>query len=63
MSLFTTNDNLRALAFYQKRGWRLAGIIPGAVDEARLQKPSIPMIGEHGIPLHDEIILHKIITN
>ncbi|TCI54131.1 GNAT family N-acetyltransferase [Exiguobacterium sp. SH1S21] len=62
MSLITTNDNLRALAFYQKRGWRLAGIIPGAVDEARLQKPSIPMIGEHGIPLHDEIILSKVIT-
>ncbi|TCI26198.1 GNAT family N-acetyltransferase [Exiguobacterium sp. SH5S13] len=63
MSLITTNDNLKALAFYQKRGWRLERIIPGAVDEARLQKSSIPMIGEHGIPLHDEIILHKIITH
>lgn len=62
LSLITTNDNLRALAFYQRRGWRLARIIPGAVDAARIHKPSIPVIGEHGIPLHDEIMLSKIIT-
>lgn len=62
LSLITTNDNLQALAFYQRRGWRLTRIIPGAVDAARLQKPSIPVIGEHGIPLHDEIVLSKIIT-
>lgn len=62
LSLITTNDNLEALAFYQRRGWRLARIIPGAVDAARLYKPSIPVIGEHGIPLHDEIMLSKVIT-
>lgn len=62
LSLITTNDNLQALAFYQRRGWRLTRIIPGAVDAARLHKPSIPVIGEHGIPLHDEIVLSKIIT-
>lgn len=62
LSLITTNDNLSALSFYQRRGWRLARIIPGAVDAARLQKPSIPVIGEYGIPLHDEIMLSKIIT-
>lgn len=62
LSLITTNDNLRALSFYQRRGWRLARIIPGAVDAARLHKPSIPVIGEHGIPLHDEIVLSKAIT-
>lgn len=62
LSLITTNDNLVALAFYQRRGWRFARIIPGAVDAARLHKPSIPVIGEHRIPLHDEIMLSKIIT-
>lgn len=62
LSLITTNDNLGALAFYQRRGWRFARIIPGAVDAARLHKPSIPVIGEHRIPLHDEIMLSKVIT-
>lgn len=62
LSLITTNDNLEALAFYQRRSWRLARIIPGAVDAARFHKPSIPVIGEHGIPLHDEIMLSKVIT-
>jgi ribosomal protein S18 acetylase RimI-like enzyme len=55
--LITTNDNLNALGFYQKRGYRLAGLFPGAVDAARAVKPSIPLTGEHGIPLHDEIML------
>ena len=31
----TTNDNLAALRFYQRRGFRLAGLRPGAVDEVR----------------------------
>lgn len=55
--LITTNDNLNALGFYQKRGFRLAMIYPGAVDIARMVKPSIPLVGESGIPIHDEIEL------
>ncbi|MGH2861143.1 MAG: hypothetical protein ACRDLT_06500 [Solirubrobacteraceae bacterium] len=27
----------------------------GAVDEARKLKPSIPEVGEYGVPLHDEL--------
>jgi ribosomal protein S18 acetylase RimI-like enzyme len=53
----TTNDNLHALGFYQKRGFGIALVRRGAVDESRLLKPSIPLIGEGGIPLHDEIAL------
>ena len=53
----TTNDNLRALGFHQKRGFRLAAVRPGAVDEARKLKPGIPLIGENNIPLRDEIEL------
>ena len=53
--LITTNDNLGAIRFYQRRGMRLVAIHPGAVDEARRLKPSIPLIGEHGIPIHDEL--------
>ena len=55
--LITTNDNLDALAFYQKRGWRLTALRPGAIHEARELKPSIPMTAENGIPIRDELEL------
>jgi GNAT superfamily N-acetyltransferase len=55
--LVTTNDNLDALRFYQRRSLRIVGVAPGAVDAARLVKPSIPEVGEYRIPLHDELTL------
>ena len=55
--LTTTNDNVDALRFYQRRGFRLAELRPGAVDRSRQQKPQIPRTGDYGIPLHDEIDL------
>ena len=55
--LTTTNDNVDALRFYQRRGFRLAELRPGAVDRARQQKPEIPRVGDYGIPLHDELDL------
>lgn len=55
--LITTNDNLHALGFYQKRGFALVAVYPGAVNESRKIKPGIPWIGMHGIPLRDEIEL------
>ena len=58
--LVTTNDNVDALRFYQRRGFRLAELHQGAVDTSRATlKPSIPEIGEHGIPLHDELVLER----
>jgi GNAT superfamily N-acetyltransferase len=59
--LITTNDNLNAIGFYQKRGFQLAAIHRGAVDEARKLKPSIPLIGNHGIPMRDEIELEMVL--
>ncbi|HEV8488739.1 MAG TPA: GNAT family N-acetyltransferase [Candidatus Limnocylindrales bacterium] len=54
----TTNDNLDALRFYQRRGFRLRALRPGAVDEARRTvKPRIAVVGDHGIPLRDELEL------
>ena len=54
----TTNDNLEALRFYQRRGFRLAALRTGAVDESRaLLKPQIGAVGEFGIPLRDELEL------
>jgi ribosomal protein S18 acetylase RimI-like enzyme len=55
--LTTTNDNVDALRFYQRRGFRLAELRPGAVDHSRERKPEIPRVGDYGIPLHDEIDL------
>lgn len=55
--LTTSNDNLRALAFYQKRGWRLVAVLRGAVDRCRERQKDVPLIGLNGIPLHDEIEL------
>ena len=58
--LITTNDNVDALRFYQRRGFRLVRIDAGAVDRAREAiKPSIPSIGDHGIPIRDELVLEK----
>lgn len=53
----TTNDNTRALRFYQRAGFRLTALRPGAVDEARKIKPGIPVIGNDGIPIRDELEL------
>jgi GNAT superfamily N-acetyltransferase len=58
--LVTTNDNLDGLRFYQRRGFRIAEVRPGAVTEARKSlKPSIPEVGNFGILLRDEIVLER----
>lgn len=53
--LITTNDNTNAIRFYQKRGFRLVGFYPNAIEESRKLKPSIPLTGEDGIPILDEL--------
>ena len=55
--LITTNDNINALRFYQKRGFELAALHRNALDLSRKLKPEIPLTGDHGIPLRDEIEL------
>lgn len=55
--LITTNDNLNAFGFYQKRGFEIAAIYRGAVNESRKIKPSIPWVGHNNIPVRDEIEL------
>lgn len=57
LRVMTTNDNLRALRLYQRAGFRLEALRPGAVDAARDRKPSIPLSGAEGIPIRDEIDL------
>jgi ribosomal protein S18 acetylase RimI-like enzyme len=56
--LITTNDNTHAFRFYQRRGFRLVAVRPGAVDEARRTlKPAIPRTGNDGITIRDELEL------
>src|ERR1700730_14836207 len=59
--LTMTNGNLSALRFYLRRGFRLHQVRPGAVDAARRLKSSIPSVGEHGIPIHDELDLCRVL--
>ena len=60
--LITTNDNVDALRFYQRRGFRLVAVHPGAVDASRAsRKPSIPETGADGIPMHDELELELLV--
>jgi GNAT superfamily N-acetyltransferase len=58
--VMTTNDNVDALRFYQRRGFCLVRVHRGAVDRSRAHlKPEIPSAGAYGIPLRDEIELEK----
>ncbi len=60
--LITTNDNLAALRFYQKWGFRLVAVYPNALEQSRRLKPEIPLVGKDGIPLRDELELEIILN-
>jgi GNAT superfamily N-acetyltransferase len=62
LRLTTTNDNLSALRFYQRRGFRIMAVHPGAMVTARRLKPTIPEVGEQGIPIRDEIELQLVLS-
>jgi len=55
LKLITTNDNIHAIRFYQKRGFDLACLYHDAVDAARRLKPSIPLLGDDDIPIRHEL--------
>ena len=57
LRVVTTNDNQAALRLYQKRGFRLVAVYVNSMEEARKLKPEIPLAGNDGIPLRDEIEL------
>jgi GNAT superfamily N-acetyltransferase len=54
-----TNDNIPALYFYQRRGYQLSAVLPGAVG-AHTPNPSA--VGFAGIPVRDELQLTKDIA-
>ena len=55
----TSNDNLDAFRFYQRRGFRFERIGQGVIDKERAQKPGIPLRGDYGIEIRDEILFAR----
>lgn len=61
--LVTTNDNIDAIRFYQKRGFDLSGFYHNSLDVSRKMKPAIPLLGNYNIPLKHEIEFEMILLN
>ncbi len=59
LSVITSNDNLPAVGFYQKLGFRLRRVHLDAMDRVREHKPHIPATGLGGLPLIDMWELEK----
>ena len=54
VSVITTNDNINAIRFYQKRGFDLVKLHRDSIKQARALKPEIPLAGQNGIPIKHE---------
>jgi GNAT superfamily N-acetyltransferase len=60
--LVTTNDNAPAIHLYESLGYRVVEVRHGAIDELRRTiKASIPLAGDGGVEMHDEIELRRAI--
>jgi len=59
LTVRTSNDNLDAFRFYQRRGFRLERVAQGVIDAEREKKPEIPMRGDYGIEIHDEVLFAR----
>lgn len=59
LTVETTNDNLAALGFYVRHGYRLVALHLDAMDAVRARKPQVPLVGLDGIPLRDVLVLEK----
>jgi ribosomal protein S18 acetylase RimI-like enzyme len=55
----STNDNLDALRFFQRRGFVVSDFRIGGMEKIRMLKPNIPATGCYGIAVRDEIELEK----
>ncbi len=55
--LITTNDNTRALRFYQRQGFQLIALHFDAIEVSRKLKPEIPLVGYGGIAIRHELEL------
>ena len=55
VKLITTNDNMNAIKFYQRRGFDLVRLYRNAVEASRKLKPLIPLNGDFNIPIKHEL--------
>jgi hypothetical protein len=62
ISIVTTNDNLRAVTFYVRRGYRIVRVDLDGMDRVRRQKPGVPALGIDNIPLRDMLLFQKDFT-
>ena len=58
MIVTITNDNIPALYFYQRRGYRVSAILR---DSVAAHSPDQQAVGFAGIPILDEIQLVKFL--
>jgi len=63
VSVTTTNDNIHAIGFYQKRGFDLVKLHHDSINHARLLKPEIPLIGQNGIPIKHELEFELLLSD
>lgn len=59
--LVATNDNIRALQFFQKQGFDLAALHRNSMEISRKLKPGIPETGYAGIPIRHELEFEYIL--
>ena len=55
LKVVTLNYNIRAIEFYQRKGFVFSNIYINSVENSRKIKPQIPLYAENGLPLRDEI--------
>lgn len=59
--LVTTNDSIRALAFYQRFGMDLCALHRNGADRSRRLKSGIPEHDEHGVRIAHELELELLL--
>ena len=58
--LVTTNDNIRAIRFYQRIGFSLRAVHINSIEQSRKLKPQIPLTGFDGIPIKHEFEFERV---
>lgn len=59
LTVRTSNDNLDAFRFYQRRGFRMERVAQGVIDAEREKRPEIPLRGDYGIEIRDEVLFAR----